>query len=150
MKYLSGLRLVSIHALSDSLLSQFLVVSGETMFDILPPELKSLAVRSKVKYAPHPYVWMAPSQSNSTGLGLVSAGKELPLSELPEWSEDKVKAYPVVNFFPFIIDRLSLKFIALEKSCYWWSSFPSSPFWCSRSHHCTSSRRCIQGGSIVP
>ncbi|KAG6815182.1 hypothetical protein H0H93_010646, partial [Arthromyces matolae] len=29
-------------------------VSGKTMFDILPAELKSLAVRSRVKYAPHP------------------------------------------------------------------------------------------------
>lgn len=34
-------------------------VDGKTMFDILPPELKSLAVRSSVRYAPHPYVWMA-------------------------------------------------------------------------------------------
>lgn len=30
-------------------------VSGTNMFEILPPELKSLAVRAKVRYAPHPY-----------------------------------------------------------------------------------------------
>jgi hypothetical protein len=67
------------------------------MFEILPPELKSLAVRAKVRYAPHPYVWMAPTSSNSTGLGLVTEGKELDLSELPEWSEDKIKVFPMVS-----------------------------------------------------
>ncbi|KAG8870133.1 hypothetical protein FRC20_000371 [Serendipita sp. 405] len=71
-------------------------VSGATMFDILPPELKSLAVRSKVRYSPHPYVWMAPARSNTTGLGLLTEDKELPLSELPEWTEDKLKALPML------------------------------------------------------
>ncbi|KAK0465909.1 taurine catabolism dioxygenase [Desarmillaria tabescens] len=71
-------------------------VSGKTMFDILPPELKSLAVRSKVKYAPHPYVWMAPTHAMPTGLGIESEGLELPLSELPPWEEAKLKILPVV------------------------------------------------------
>ncbi|CAG8628256.1 1351_t:CDS:2 [Acaulospora colombiana] len=68
-------------------------VCGATMFDILPPELKSVAVRAKVRYAPHPYVWMAPARSNTLGLGLLTENKELPLSELPEWSEEKVKLW---------------------------------------------------------
>ena len=72
-------------------------VSGATTFDILPPELKSLAVRSKVKYAPHPYVWMSPSKALATGLGIVSDGLEMDLNELPEWEESKVKTYPVVS-----------------------------------------------------
>jgi xanthine dioxygenase len=67
------------------------------MFDILPPELKSVAVRSKVRYAPHPYVWMAPARSNTLGLGLLTENKELSLSELPEWSEDKIKSFPMVS-----------------------------------------------------
>ncbi|QRV80387.1 alpha-ketoglutarate dependent xanthine dioxygenase [Ceratobasidium sp. AG-Ba] len=71
-------------------------VSGKTMFEILPPELKSLAVRSKVKYAPHPYVWMAPAHAMSTGLGIESEGLELPLSELPAWEESKIKIFPVL------------------------------------------------------
>ncbi|KAF9033449.1 Clavaminate synthase-like protein [Hymenopellis radicata] len=71
-------------------------VSGKTMFDILPKELKSLAVRSKVKYAPHPYVWMAPAHAMSTGLGIESESLELPLSELPPWEEAKRKVLPVV------------------------------------------------------
>ena len=66
------------------------------MFDILPKELKSLSVRAKVKYAPHPYVWMAPAHAMSTGLGIESEGLELPLEELPEWSEAKLKILPVV------------------------------------------------------
>ncbi|KAG8742615.1 hypothetical protein FRC10_001213 [Ceratobasidium sp. 414] len=72
-------------------------VSGATMFNILPPKLKSLAVRSKVKYAPHPYVWMAPAHALSTGLGIESEGLELPLNELPEWEESKIKIFPVVS-----------------------------------------------------
>ena len=72
-------------------------VSGKTMFDILPVEQKSLAVRAKVKYAPHPYVWMAPSRAMPTGLGMESEGLELPMNELPEWEEAKVKVFPVVS-----------------------------------------------------
>ena len=72
-------------------------VSGHTMFEILPPEYKSLAVRTKVKYAPHPYVWMAPAHAMSTGLGIETEGLELPLNELPPWEEEKIKVYPVVS-----------------------------------------------------
>ncbi|KAF8896945.1 hypothetical protein CPB85DRAFT_1229516 [Mucidula mucida] len=71
-------------------------VSGKTMFDILPAELKSLAVRSRVNYAPHPYVWMAPAHAMSTGLGIETEGLELPLNELPEWTEAKRKVLPVL------------------------------------------------------
>ncbi|KAI0721179.1 Clavaminate synthase-like protein [Fomitopsis betulina] len=71
-------------------------VSGKTMFEILPPELKSLAVRSKVKYAPHPYVWMAPAHANSTGLGIETEGLELPLDELPPWEESRRKTLPLL------------------------------------------------------
>ncbi|KAH6911158.1 alpha-ketoglutarate dependent xanthine dioxygenase [Coprinopsis sp. MPI-PUGE-AT-0042] len=71
-------------------------VSGTTMFDILPREYKSLAVRTKVQYAPHPYVWMAPAHAMSTGLGIESEGLELPLEELPAWEESKIKVFPVL------------------------------------------------------
>jgi len=71
-------------------------VSGKVMFDILPKELKSFAVRAKVKYAPHPYVWMAPAHAMSTGLGIESEGLELPLSELPTWDDSKLKVLPVL------------------------------------------------------
>ncbi|KAG8904771.1 hypothetical protein FRB99_001203 [Tulasnella sp. 403] len=71
-------------------------VSGVTMFELLPKDLKSLAVRSKVRYAPHPYVWMAPAHAMSTGLGIESEGLELPLEELPEWEESKIKTFPIL------------------------------------------------------
>ncbi|RSH93606.1 hypothetical protein EHS25_006252 [Saitozyma podzolica] len=70
-------------------------VSGKTMFDILPPELKSLAVRTKVRYAPHPYVWMSKAHALPTGLGIEDEGLELPLEELPEWEDSKVKVFPM-------------------------------------------------------
>jgi xanthine dioxygenase len=72
-------------------------VSGKTMFDILPRELQSVAVRARVRYAPHPYVWMSPAAAHSTGLAIESEGKELALSELPPWTEDKVKVFSVVR-----------------------------------------------------
>ncbi|KAH7915747.1 taurine catabolism dioxygenase [Hygrophoropsis aurantiaca] len=71
-------------------------VSGKKMFDLLPPKLKSLAVRTKVRYAPHPYVWMAPARAVSTGLGIENDGLELPLNELPEWEESKVMTLPIL------------------------------------------------------
>ncbi|TPX36673.1 hypothetical protein SmJEL517_g01193 [Synchytrium microbalum] len=69
--------------------------SGATMFDILPKELKSVAVRAQIQYAPHPYVWMSNCKSNSVGLGLLSEDKELPLDELPEWQADQIKILPM-------------------------------------------------------
>ncbi|WWD20010.1 hypothetical protein CI109_104483 [Kwoniella shandongensis] len=70
-------------------------VSGKNMFDILPDEYKSLAVRTKVRYAPHPYVWMSKAHALPTGLGIENEGLEMDLEELPEWDESKVKVFPV-------------------------------------------------------
>ena len=72
-------------------------VSGKTMFDILPPELKSLAVRTSVRYAPHAYVWMSRPRTLPTGLGFESEGRELPAGELPKLEESTMKTFPVVS-----------------------------------------------------
>ena len=72
-------------------------VSGKTMFNILPPEYKSLAVRGRVKYAPHPYVWMAPAHALSTGLGIETEGLEISLNDLPHWEQEKIKVFPLVR-----------------------------------------------------
>lgn len=91
-------------------------VDGKTMFDILPAELKSVAVRARVRYAPHPYVWMARKQCDvyifsllltfylylaahalPTGLGIESEGLELPDDELPAWEESRLKTFPIVS-----------------------------------------------------
>jgi xanthine dioxygenase len=70
-------------------------VSGEKTFDILSEEDKQLAIGAKVEYAPHPYVWMSPAKSRSDGLGMLSEGLELPLSDLPPIEEDKIKILPM-------------------------------------------------------
>lgn len=72
------------------------VVPGTNMFNILSPELKSLAVRARVQYAPHPYVWMSPAKAMSTGLGIESDGLELDKEELPQWHESKIKKLPIL------------------------------------------------------
>ncbi|KAH9059875.1 hypothetical protein EDB87DRAFT_1618910 [Lactarius vividus] len=69
-------------------------VSGRTMFDILPRPLQSVAVRARARYAPHPYVWMGPTAAHSTGLAIESEGKEVPLDQLPPWTEDKIQVLP--------------------------------------------------------
>lgn len=70
-------------------------VSGAQAFDELSAAQKSLAVRTTVTYAPHPYVWMKDARSNSLGLGLVSQDKELALTQLPSWEESKVQRLPM-------------------------------------------------------
>jgi len=72
-------------------------VSGKTIFDILPRELKNLAVRCRARSAPHAFEWMRTARAVSTGLGLESEGLEKPLEELSEWEEAKVKTYPFVS-----------------------------------------------------
>ncbi|KAF8963238.1 hypothetical protein BDZ97DRAFT_1904933 [Flammula alnicola] len=83
-------------------------VSGKTMFNILPENLKSVAVRGRVRYSPHPYVWMTPAHAKSTGLGIESEGLEVPLADLPPWDESKVKIYPILWKNP-VTDELSFQ-----------------------------------------
>ncbi|CCM02770.1 uncharacterized protein FIBRA_04878 [Fibroporia radiculosa] len=71
-------------------------VSGRMMFDIQPRELKSLAVRSRVKYAPHPYVWISTAKAKSTGMGVETEGLEVPYDKLPAWEESKILVLPLV------------------------------------------------------
>ncbi|KAF8532173.1 Clavaminate synthase-like protein [Gautieria morchelliformis] len=70
--------------------------SGLNTFNLLSPALKSVAVRSHVRYAPHPFIWMGPARALPTGLGIESEGCELSLDELPKWEDSKVKTYPMV------------------------------------------------------
>lgn len=75
-----------------------IVVSGQRAFEILPQELKELAFKTQVKYAAHPYLWMSKAKARSTGLGMVSEGKELTKEELPEIEPEHIKIYPMVGF----------------------------------------------------
>ncbi|CAO3659619.1 unnamed protein product [Umbelopsis ramanniana] len=71
-------------------------ISGAHAFDILSPEMKDLAFRTQVKYAAHPYLWISKARAHSTGLGIVSEGRELPKEELPPINEDAIKIYPML------------------------------------------------------
>lgn len=62
-------------------------VSGYAIFDILTPEQKDFVMTSKIEYAPHPYVWISTAKSRSDGLGMVSAGLEIPDSDLPAFED---------------------------------------------------------------
>jgi len=70
-------------------------VSGYRMYDLLSPEDKEFARTSKIEYAPHPYIWMSGAASRSDGLGMISEGKEIPLSDLPPFEEAKIKILPM-------------------------------------------------------
>lgn len=70
-------------------------VSGQRMYNLLSDEDKEFVQKAKVEYAPHPYIWMSPARSNSTGLGMVSEGRELPLADLPPVVEKDIKILPM-------------------------------------------------------
>jgi len=70
-------------------------VSGQNMYNLLSEEDKEFVRNAKVEYAPHPYIWMSPAKSRSDGLGMVSEGLELPLSDLPPINEADIKILPM-------------------------------------------------------
>ncbi|KAI3532891.1 TfdA family Taurine catabolism dioxygenase TauD [Colletotrichum costaricense] len=83
-------------------------VSGYAMYDNLSPEDQEFVRTTKVEYAPHPYVWMSSAKSRSTGLGMVSEGKEVPLDDLPPIDEEKIQILPMCWRNP-VTDRLALQ-----------------------------------------
>ncbi|OOQ81629.1 putative dioxygenase [Penicillium brasilianum] len=83
-------------------------VSGERMFELLSPAEQEFVRTSKIEYAPHPYIWMSPARSRSTGLGLHSEGLELPPTDLPPIEQDKIKIFPMLWKNP-VTGKLSLQ-----------------------------------------
>ncbi|CAO3701340.1 unnamed protein product [Rhizopus stolonifer] len=71
-------------------------ISGQRAFEILSPERKELAFKTQVKYAAHPYLWISKARAHSTGLGMVSEGRELSEDELPEINEEDIMIYPML------------------------------------------------------
>jgi alpha-ketoglutarate-dependent taurine dioxygenase len=71
-------------------------VSGARAFRDLTAEQQALALRTQVRYAPHPYVWIKNARANPTGLGLVSEGKELTHDALPAFKTEEVVTLPLV------------------------------------------------------
>lgn len=71
-------------------------VSGATAFDLLSPAQKDWALATRVRYAPHPYVWIRHARARADGLGLVSQGKELSREQLPPFDAEKITTLPLV------------------------------------------------------
>ncbi len=69
-------------------------------------------------------------------LGIESEGLELPLEELPEWSEDKLKILPVVRLFASLaaLGLTRMIFLALEEPSHRWTALPSTSLWCERTY----------------
>jgi xanthine dioxygenase len=127
-------------------------VSGKTMFDILPGELKSLAVRMKVKYAPHPFVWMSPASAIPTGLGIESEGLEVPLEGLPPWEEAKIKTFPAVSGLWHGSRRLSVLStldLVMEEPGHWRVTLPSPPLRHGGTSNRSASYRHKEGRGFV-
>jgi len=75
-------------------------VSGYRAFRELSAEQQRFVTTTRVRYAPHPYVWIKHARALPTGLGLVSEGKELDRQALPPWREDDVQTLPMVWLNP--------------------------------------------------
>ena len=71
-------------------------VSGVKAFELLSPAQRAWVMKTKARYAPHPYVWIRNARARSNGLGLVSERRELPREELPPFEEEKITTLPLV------------------------------------------------------
>ncbi|KAL4962755.1 TauD/TfdA dioxygenase family protein [Aspergillus stella-maris] len=72
------------------------MVAGSRALELLDDETKKIVLNSRIEYAPHAFKWMSTARSSQLGHTLETEGKEVPLNELPEWSEDKICIYPMV------------------------------------------------------
>jgi xanthine dioxygenase len=71
-------------------------VSGVKAYELLSPTQRAWVDKTKVRYAPHPYVWMRNARARSNGLGLVTEGRELGRAELPPFEDAKITTLPLV------------------------------------------------------
>ena len=71
-------------------------VSGYRAYRDLPAERRDWALRTQVRYAPHPYVWIRNARARSNALGLESDGKELRREELPPFEVAEITTLPLV------------------------------------------------------
>ena len=75
-------------------------VSGYQAFRALSPEKRDWALRTRARYAPHPYVWIRNARARANGLGLESEGKELRRDELPPFEVGEITTLPLVWINP--------------------------------------------------
>jgi alpha-ketoglutarate-dependent taurine dioxygenase len=80
-------------------------VSGYRAFRDLSTEQREWALRTQVRYAPHPYVWIRNARARSNALGIESEGKELQRDELPPFEQDEITTLPLVWVNPLTGER---------------------------------------------
>jgi alpha-ketoglutarate-dependent taurine dioxygenase len=80
-------------------------VSGERAFEALSDAAQRFALSVRVRYAPHPYVWMKHARARANGLGLYSEGRALAKSELPPFEASKIATLPLVWLNPLTQKR---------------------------------------------
>jgi len=68
---------------------------------------------------------MSKAHALPTGLGIENEGLELPLEELPEWEESKIKTYPIVSI-PIWVHCRNADILVLEEPSDRLTPFPSS------------------------
>ncbi|KAK7954122.1 sulfonate dioxygenase [Apiospora saccharicola] len=68
--------------------------SGARAFELLSTEEKEFALNTTVQYAPRAYEWMLNCKATDDGMTIARSGQEKKLEDLPEWSWDKVHAFP--------------------------------------------------------
>lgn len=126
--------------------------SGHNMFDLLPAEFKSLAVRMKVKYAPHLYAWVNNTHAVSSGIAIENEGLEVPLGDLPAWEEEKRKVLSVVSFRFADMEGRLLNFIdtVLEERSHRQTPLPGPPQYCTRIAGRPPPSRCEAWRGSIP
>ncbi|GME31363.1 Alpha-ketoglutarate dependent xanthine dioxygenase [Neofusicoccum parvum] len=70
--------------------------SGARVFNLLTPEEKEFAMNTTVTYAPQAYEYIRNCKCSADGLTIPTFGKETPLEELSEWTQEHVAEYPMV------------------------------------------------------
>ena len=74
---------------------------------------------------------MSKAHALPTGLGIENENFEIPLEELPEWEDKKIKIFPLVCFGTKLAKQIDRR-IVLEKSGHRQSPRPGSSMWRSR------------------
>jgi hypothetical protein len=93
---LLGLLPVSTHnEAGHTRLTSITVYSGARAFELLDEEERKFTLNTKVRYAPRAYEWILNCKATDDALTIAKVGREKNLSELPEWTWDKVHTFPV-------------------------------------------------------
>ena len=67
---------------------------------MLTPKQQTWALRTKARYAPHPYIWIRKAKARPDGLGIIDEGLELSRDELPPVDDASISVpFPTSHVF---------------------------------------------------